>query len=369
MDKMQNQIHINTVSEDIFSVSKYLDISKLSDIFHFAGIDTLPVIDKEGLIVGIVSEFDLAKVAKQLSFEKDSYQTKLTVENIMTKDVWVEKEGADISHLFDKLEYMHAKFLPIVDDGGFYTGKCVTRKKLISFLTKKIKPRTISGVATPIGVYLSDGLHQVGAKNLGLMLNGAVFASFFFVAEFLTAGIQNVFFAAILKLLMFLIFFKITPLSQIHASEHKVINAIEKGLPLDVATVQRQSRIHIRCGTNLLVLFLGIACVFYITNILIPKIWLLRFMISFLLLIGLFSYWKQIGEKIQLFFTTREPTDKQVEKAIKVGENLLQASKNEPEDKNINFLTLVYTSGTLQIIISFLVFMNILSLILYNMIK
>lgn len=369
MDKMQNQININAVSEEIFSVSKYLDISKLPDIFHFAEIDTLPVIDKEGMIVGIISEFDLAKVAKQLSFDKDSYQSRLTVENIMTKDIWVEKEGADIAHLFDKLEHMHTRFLPIVDEAGLYTGKCVTRKKLINFLTKKIKPRTISGVSTPIGVYLSDGLHQVGAKNLGLMLNGAIFASFFFGAEFLTAGINNDFIASILKLFMFLVFFKISPLSQIHASEHKVINTIEKGLPLDVATVQRQSRIHIRCGTNLVVLFFGISLVFYITNILIPKIWLLRFLISFLLLVGLFSYWKQIGYKVQEFFTTREPTDKQVEKAIKVGEDLIQASKNEPQDKNINLLTLIYTSGTVQIVISFLVFMNILSLILYHMVK
>lgn len=369
MDKMQNQISINTVSEDIFSVSKYLDISKLPDIFHFAGIDTLPVIDKEGLIVGIVSEFDLAKVAKELSFDKNSYQSKLTVENIMTKDVWVETEGSDISHLFDKLEHMHVRFLPIVDEAGFYTGKCVTRTKLINFLTKKIKPRTISGVATPIGIYLSDGLHQVGAKNLGLILNGAIFASFFFVADFLTAGIQNEFISSISKLFMFLLFFQITPLSQIHASEHKVINAIEKGLPLDVQTVQRQSRIHARCGTSLLVLFLGIAFVFYITNILAPKIWLIRFAISFLLLIGLFSYWKQIGYKIQAFFTTREPTDKQVERAIKVGTDLLNTSKIEAQDKNINLLTLIYTSGTLQIVISFLVFMNILSLLLYSMIK
>lgn len=369
MDKMQNLTNINNVSEEIFSVSKYLDISKLPDIFHFASSDTLPVIDQEGLIVGIVSEFDLAKVTKELSFDKDSYQSKLTVENIMTKDVWVETKGNDISNLIDKLEEMHIRFVPIVDEEGFYTGKCVTRKKLINFLTKKIKPRTISGVATPIGVYLSDGIHQVGAKNLGLILNGIIFALFAFLVGILTLGIQNDFLSSILKLFLFLIFFKITPLSQIHASEHKVINAIEKGLPLNIKTVQMQSRVHNRCGTNLLVLFLGISFIFYITNIVAPKIWLLRFMISFLLLIGLFSYWKQIGYKIQEYFTTREPTDKQVETAIKVGADLINISKNELQDKNINLLTLIYTSGILQIIISFLVFMNILSLFFYNMIE
>lgn len=369
MDKMQNLTDINTVSEEIYSVSKYLDVAKLADVFNFVGTDTLPVINKHGEIVGIVSEFDLAKVAKELSYDEDSYQSKLIVKNIMTRDVWVETEGADISHLIKNLDKMHIRFVPIVDKEGFYTGRCVTRKKLINFLAKKIKPRTISGVATPIGVYLSDGLHQAGAKNIGLILNGATFALFFFVSQLLTSGIEPNFPNAILNLSMFLVFFKITPLSQIHAAEHKVINAIEKGLPLEVKTVQKQSRIHQRCGTNLLVLFFGIALIMYVTNNLIPKIFLLRFMISFLFLIGLFSYWKQIGFKIQEFFTTREPTDKQVKKAIKVGLDLLHESKNEPQDKNVNFLTLIYTSGTLQIIISFLVFMNIFSLFFYNMIK
>lgn len=369
MDEIQKLTDINTVSEDIFSVSQYLDVAKLPDIFNWSGNDTLPVIDRDCKIVGIISEFDLAKVAKNLSLDKDSYQSKLMVEDIMTKDVWVEKRGTDVLDLFNKLGQMHIRFVPIVDDYGTYTGKCITRTKLINYLTKKIKPRTISGVATPIGVYLSDGLHQVGAKNLGLILNGIVFAGFIFFAQIMTLGIHGELLSSITKLLMFLLFFKLSPISQIHAAEHKVINAMEKGLPLDVDTVQRQSRVHQRCGTNLLVLFLGIAFIFYVTNVLVPKIWILRFLISFVMLLGIFSYWKQIGYKIQKFFTTREPNEKQIEKAIKVGRELLDAYKNEPKDKDISFLSLLYTSGTLQIIVSFLLFFNILNLCFYTMVK
>ena len=369
MDEIQKLTDINTVSEDIFSVSQYLDISRLPDIFDFTGHDTLPVIDIEGKIVGIVSEFDLAKVAKFLSLDKESYCSKLIVEDIMTQDVWTEKEGTDILALFDKLDQMHTRFIPIVDDDDFYTGKCITRTKLINFLIKKIKPRTIAGVSTPLGIYLTDGIHQVGAKNLGLVANGFIFAVFLVFAQFFTLGIDNELISSIVKLLVFLVLFKISPMSQIHSAEHKVINAIEKGLPLTFETVRNQSGIHKRCGTNFLVLFLGISFVFYLTNAVIPKIWVLRFLISFILLLGVFSYWKQIGYGVQRFFTTREPNFNQLEKAIEVGQDLLKVYKEEPKAKDINLFTLIYTSGMFQIIISFIVFFNILNLCLYSVIK
>lgn len=37
-----------------------------------------------------------------------------------------------------------------------------------------------------------------------------------------------------------------------HGAEHKTINAYEAGAPLDVASVQRHSSLHIRCGTGFL---------------------------------------------------------------------------------------------------------------------
>jgi uncharacterized protein YqhQ len=39
-----------------------------------------------------------------------------------------------------------------------------------------------------------------------------------------------------------------------HGAEHKTINAYESGAPLDVASVQRQSTLHTRCGTGFLLI-------------------------------------------------------------------------------------------------------------------
>jgi uncharacterized protein YqhQ len=46
-----------------------------------------------------------------------------------------------------------------------------------------------------------------------------------------------------------------------HAAEHKVINAYEAGVPLEVASVQQQSRLHPRCGTGFLVVVLVVSLV------------------------------------------------------------------------------------------------------------
>ena len=44
-----------------------------------------------------------------------------------------------------------------------------------------------------------------------------------------------------------------------HGAEHKTINAMEQGDPLDVAHIRRASRVHIRCGTGFLLLVMVVS--------------------------------------------------------------------------------------------------------------
>jgi uncharacterized protein YqhQ len=44
-----------------------------------------------------------------------------------------------------------------------------------------------------------------------------------------------------------------------HGAEHKTINAMEQGDPLDIAHVRRASRVHIRCGTGFLLLVMVVS--------------------------------------------------------------------------------------------------------------
>ncbi len=48
-----------------------------------------------------------------------------------------------------------------------------------------------------------------------------------------------------------------------HGAEHKAINAMEQGEPLDVAHVRAASRVHIRCGTGFLLLVVVVSIVVF----------------------------------------------------------------------------------------------------------
>ncbi len=52
-------------------------------------------------------------------------------------------------------------------------------------------------------------------------------------------------------------------LFQYHGAEHKTIFAFEKGLPLTVANVRKQGRLHPRCGTSFLMMVMFISIVFF----------------------------------------------------------------------------------------------------------
>jgi uncharacterized protein YqhQ len=115
-----------------------------------------------------------------------------------------------------------------------------------------------------------------------------------------------------------------------HGAEHKAVNAFEAGVQLDdTAEVMRHSRIHERCGTNLMVIVLAlmlaylplqnvamaqaaggvytivaVAVAFELFRFLSrrPRAWITR-----LVLIG--------GKSMQRWFTTREPSPCQLELA------------------------------------------------------
>ena len=116
-----------------------------------------------------------------------------------------------------------------------------------------------------------------------------------------------------------------------HGAEHKCINCIEHGLPLDVAHVRASSKEHRRCGTSFL-LFVMIVSVF--VGIFLPKDVLWQRLLSRLIMLPLvmgISYeiirWAgstesklaEVMSKPGLWlqgFTTKEPEDDMIEVGI-----------------------------------------------------
>ena len=131
---------------------------------------------------------------------------------------------------------------------------------------------------------------------------------------------------------------------QYHGAEHKVINCYEAGLPLTVENVQKQSRLHYRCGSSfiLFTVIVGLFVYFLVPTDplwvrLVSRILLIPVVIgiSFEVLqatnkvrhIPVLRYLGYPGLWLQLL-TTKEPKNDQVEVAIASFNKLNEVEKN-----------------------------------------
>ncbi len=131
-----------------------------------------------------------------------------------------------------------------------------------------------------------------------------------------------------------------------HGAEHKVVNAYESGMPLDLGSVKGCSTSHARCGTSFLLAVLVIAIVVF-ALLGRPPIWL-----SILSRIVLIPVIAAIGYEFVRFgsahgqnhvvrgllapglalqsMTTREPNDSQLEAALSALRKVIEADNGDP---------------------------------------
>jgi len=360
---------VDDISTEIPAISEYLEAVRLPDVFKATEIDTLPVINNAGIITGIVSEYDLAQILPEWSFDEESYRYDVKVADIMTKKVWTEKENTNVKDILSSIHQLHTRVIPIVDEYGRYTGKSITRQVLVRFLTRMVKPRSIGGLATPIGIYMTDGKHQAGSGNLGLVLTGFAFGGIIIFIELLTGYIFTGrhlpdILIIITQLILFILVLRITPLVKYHAAEHQTIHAIEKGLPLTPETVRMQPRPHKRCGTNIMVLLFGIQLVLLISFEFI-KMPFIQFIILITGFLFVFSNWKKAGMWLQEYFTTRRASLIQIENGIKTGEEILRKHKEDTSPESPGFFVKLWNMGLIQVLVSFLFLLWVFNFVLH----
>lgn len=222
-------------------------------------------------------------------------------------------------------------------------------------------------MATPLGVYLTTGFIQAGAKSLGLFLSGVAFAIFILGAVYITDGLAYLvqlytplplyaiknsppiggfnpldiwyYLMAVFELGLFLLFLRISPLAAYHGAEHKVVNTIEAGEPLQLEIVRKKPREHPRCGTNLAVLFLVAFLIYLISN-----------SVLLALIVGLLT-WRYLGMFVQHYITTtKEPSDSYLLNGIKAGEELLRKFRESPHP-NPSILQRIWNMGIIQVFV------------------
>jgi len=198
------------------------------------------------------------------------------------------------------------------------------------------RPRSVGGMATPFGVYLTSGTLGAGANFGALMATGALMFLSLFMAHVASIHVLDLRWfltwspswreiaLSTLTTLGFLLCLRLLPLAGTHAAEHMVVHAIEREEPLVPEVIARMPRVHPRCGTNLAagaMIFLGISQSTVITDE------SLRFLAAVVLTL---SFWRPLGSFLQTWFTTRTPNARQIANGIQAGEALLAAYARTP---------------------------------------
>ncbi len=301
-------------------------------------VDSLPVIDRAGGLAGVISAREFASLLEDPDLEN-------TLMCPVAKWIRVPSAigGSDISLSQAKVLLARSgeTALPIVDDGGSYVGMVTAADLLVPDRTPP-RPPSIGGMATPWGVYLTNGSIQAGVGNGALAGSGALLgilmalsyvgigavawavqqASGFRAFDLwnaeppsaVTASNVAWFVLQGLSLPLFLLMMRALPLAGYHAAEHQVVHAMERNEPLDLSVVSRMPRVHPRCGTNLMA---GVL-VFGLVSKMLPALQIgLGAMDSTLIgaMAALFT-WRSVGAVLQQHFTTRPPSQKQLASGI-----------------------------------------------------
>jgi len=280
----------------------------------------------------------------------------------------------------------------VVDAEGYYMG-AVTARDLLCGYHVPVRLPTVSGMATPFGVYLSDGTIQAGASNLALAAGGAAIGLFISIAMIivhlalllgtrylhqdltmytldysapggdLKHGLVGVG-VHITTTLLFLIMIRFSSIAGYHAAEHQTVHAIERGEPLVADVVARMPRPHPRCGTNLMaaaILFVNLASVFRAFDIDQETAPILAVVVT------LFT-WRRFGTWLQAWLTTRPANLRELNSGIFAATSLAEKYRFAPPHRG-RFARRIWCSGLLQSIAGMLPTVTLLAYIFSDWIR
>ena len=137
---------------------------------------------------------------------------------------------------------------------------------------------------------------------------------------------------------------------QYHGAEHKTIYAYEAGIPLEIESIRKYSRLHPRCGTNFLLIVMVVS-IFMFAFLGWPDLWLrILSRVVLLPLVAGISYeiirfagscdnplvamLMKPGLWLQ-YMTTREPSDDQIEVAIRALEAVRPVEEMPEEGEDL----------------------------------
>lgn len=295
--------------------------------------------------------------------------------------------------LQDALETLRRSGMPSLLIRDPLTGQALATLSRPEALPPPTPPR-LGGMATPLGVYLHDGVSSGGAGFWGLFLTGVTMSVLALMAQALAHGLARgaethlagllhwesrapyglqLWLSAIspwLPLPLVFLLLRLVPMSGTHAAEHQVVHCIERHAPLVPECIRAMPRVHPRCGTNLfagftlfLLTFLTVFCVVQAAGwSLLDGVSLAAMLAGPLTLI----FWRRVGGWLQQWFATRPATDRQIAGAIRAAEQVLSRRHQRMEQgraPRFAAVRRIWTMGFPQILLGYLAIFGLVTLV------
>lgn len=110
------------MERDVISSDKETSCHDLADTLFKRGFGSIPVTDQEGVLIGLVSEYDILN-----ALMKGKYLRKMPASEVMTQSVVSIKEDTPLMKVIDLLQARHLIRVPVVDPEGRLIGVVARR--------------------------------------------------------------------------------------------------------------------------------------------------------------------------------------------------------------------------------------------------
>ena len=375
------------------------------EVLRSSPYSVLPIVDESGIFVGWLTESVLVHALFEAANQGTGHRLQHEpLQPYIIAPPCLLLPDATVASALVTLDTYQLTAIPVVSASRHYYG-LISYSDMVQDLARPLNVPTIGGMATPVGVYLTNGIQAGGVGYFGLFLSGLLLFTLQFITLLIVLGsahgleslqsttlahfpqvsapiaripsslrliLGNLWLALVIfclttvHALFLMTLVRFSPVAGYHAAEHQVVHAMERGEPLLVETVRTMPRVHPRCGTNLVAGFF----LFNLGEAFQPLLGSLSYPIFAVLAL---LYWRRLGSWVQYNLTTRPANTKEIESGIQAAQMLLKqmnavSSRSLAPNPSHPLLTLIRRIGRmgfLQIASGFCLGIAILWLLMY----
>lgn len=322
MNPMVLQRPVGALVRPVEPLQSFDSLSRAASIMSAHGLSVVPVVE-DGRLIASVTE---GTVAAALARGCDG---NTSVSEALSASIPTVRMHASGAEALRTMEQSGVAAVIVCDDSGRPIG-VIGSPDLLRQPRASVRPRTIGGMATPYGVYLTNGTLRAGVGSWALVVTGMLMFGLFLAASIAASALDPWLGSwlthrptreGLLELVAVAIFMfglRSLPIAGYHAAEHMVVHAIEREEELEPEVVARMPRVHPRCGTNIAtaaVLFLSLSATDWVGD---------RQLQILLAALATLLVWRPLGSMVQFWVTTRPPSRRQIESGIRAGNELLE---------------------------------------------